>query len=110
MKGKSRLPGELAGYLKLGDAVIITDQDHRILDINAYYEQTTGYSRGSIIGFKAGFLKSGLTPLCTYTSLKNELRMGKHWSGVFTNRKNRVRFGIPRLRLPLFIWGISGIS
>ncbi|MFJ7938467.1 PAS domain-containing protein [Peribacillus sp. NPDC096622] len=86
-KGKSRLPGELAGYLKFGDAAIITDQDHRILDINAYYEQTTGYSRSSIIGFKAGFLKSGLTPLCTYTSLKNELRMGKPWSGVFTNRK-----------------------
>ncbi|KOR77620.1 hypothetical protein AM232_03380 [Bacillus sp. FJAT-21352] len=29
MKGKSRLPCELTGYLKLGDAVIITDQDHR---------------------------------------------------------------------------------
>ncbi|CAN7398146.1 hypothetical protein LJR015_003928 [Peribacillus frigoritolerans] len=60
---------------KLGDAVIITDQDQRIL--NAYYEQTKGYSRNSFIGFKVGFLKSGLTPLCTYTSLKNELRMGK---------------------------------
>ena len=87
MEGKSRLPCELAGYLKLGDAVIITDQDHRILDINPYYERTTGYSRNSIIGFKAGFLKSGLTPLCTYTSLKNELRKGNPWSGVFTNRK-----------------------
>jgi response regulator RpfG family c-di-GMP phosphodiesterase len=29
LKGKSRLPCELAGYLKLGAAVIITDQDHR---------------------------------------------------------------------------------
>ncbi|MFJ8069379.1 hypothetical protein ACIQZD_10560 [Peribacillus sp. NPDC096447] len=36
MKGKSRLPCELAGYLKLGDDVIITDQDHRILDINPH--------------------------------------------------------------------------
>ncbi|MET1177327.1 HD domain-containing phosphohydrolase [Peribacillus simplex] len=87
MKGKTRLPSELAAYLKLGDAVIITDQDHRILDINAYYERTTGYSRNSIIGFKAGFLKSGITPLYTYTSLKNELRKGNPWSGVFTNRK-----------------------
>ncbi|MDM5310654.1 hypothetical protein [Peribacillus frigoritolerans] len=85
MRGKSRLPCELAGYLKLGDAVNFTDQDHRILDINAFYEQTTGYSRNSFIGFKAGFLKSGLIPLCTYTFLKNELRMGKPWSGVFTN-------------------------
>jgi putative two-component system response regulator len=87
LEGKSRLPCELAGYLTLGDAVIITDQDHRILDINPYYERTTGYSRNSIIGFKAGFLKSGLTPLCIYTSLKNELRKGNPWSGVFTNRK-----------------------
>ncbi|MDQ7864668.1 PAS domain-containing protein [Peribacillus frigoritolerans] len=106
MKGKSRLPCELAGYLKLGDAVIITDQDHRILDINAYYEQTTGYSRNSIIGFEAGFLKSGLTPLCTYTSLKNELRMGKTLVRGFSPiEKKSVRFGIPRLRLPPFIWG-----
>ncbi|WP_260399774.1 PAS domain-containing protein [Peribacillus simplex] len=87
MKGKSRMPFELAGYLKLGDAVIITDQDHRILDINGYYERTTEYSTNSIIRFKAGFLKSGITPLYTYTSLKNELREGNPWSGVFTNRK-----------------------
>lgn len=87
MKGKSVLPIELAGYLKLGDAVIITDQDHRILDINRYYEQTTGYTRDSVIGFKAGFLKSGITPATTYTSLKNELRNGNPWSGVLTNRK-----------------------
>ncbi|MGW8427926.1 hypothetical protein ACWGJQ_20900 [Peribacillus simplex] len=70
MKGKSRLPFELAGYLKLGDAVIITDQDHGILDINEYYERTTWDLRNSIIGVKAGFLKSGITPLYTYTSLK----------------------------------------
>ncbi|MFJ7752555.1 HD domain-containing phosphohydrolase [Peribacillus muralis] len=87
MKDKAVLPIVLSGYLKLGDAVIITDQDHRILDINRYYEQTTGYSRDSIIGFKAGFLKSGLTPAATYTSLKSEMKRGNPWSGVFTNRK-----------------------
>ncbi|MFE4240884.1 HD domain-containing phosphohydrolase [Peribacillus butanolivorans] len=87
MKVKSSVPLELVGYLKLADAVIITDHHHRIVDINAYYEQTTGYSRDNIIGFKAGFLKSGLTPPCTYTSLKRELRKGNPWSGVFTNQK-----------------------
>ncbi|MFE5430504.1 hypothetical protein [Peribacillus simplex] len=52
MKGKSRLPFELAGYLKLGDAVIITDQDHGILDINEYYERTTGIQGTVLLGSK----------------------------------------------------------
>ncbi|MGJ3194779.1 HD-GYP domain-containing protein [Peribacillus frigoritolerans] len=42
MKGKSRLPRELAGYLKLGDAVIITDQDHIILHHHEKWDGT-GY-------------------------------------------------------------------
>lgn len=81
------LPLELAGYLLLADAVIITDHHHSIIEINKSYETTTGYSRESIIGLKAGFVKSGLTPLCTYTSLKKALKNGQPWSGVFTNRK-----------------------
>ncbi|MBO0996621.1 hypothetical protein IOC57_02415 [Bacillus sp. SD075] len=49
--------------------------------------ELAGHSRNSIIGFKAGLLKSGFTPFCTYAALKNELRKGNPWSGVFTNRK-----------------------
>lgn len=82
------VPQELTGYLHLADAVIITDSDHYILDVNKQYETTTGYSRDMIIGLNAGFIKSNHTPFSTYRALKLELHAGNPWSGVFINRKN----------------------
>jgi putative two-component system response regulator len=82
------IPQELTGYLHLADAVIITDSEHLILDVNKQYEATTGYSRNMIIGLKAGFIKSRHTPLSTYKSLKFTLKEGQPWSGVFINRKS----------------------
>jgi putative two-component system response regulator len=77
------MPIELESYLMLADAVIVTDDNHIIVDVNKQHETTTGYSRESIIGLKAGVLKSGLTPNSTYSSLKKELHDGNAWSGVF---------------------------
>ena len=87
MKSLSQLSQELQGYLKLSDAVIITDSQHIIIDVNEQYEAITGYSRVIIRGVKAGFLKSNLTPELTYHSLKEALRNDESWSGVFINRK-----------------------
>ena len=56
MKSISLLPQELQGYLKLSDAVIITDSQHMIIDVNEQYEAITGYSREIIRGLQAGFL------------------------------------------------------
>ncbi len=82
-----QIPQELIAYLHLADPVIITDSDHCIVDVNKQYEATTGYSREKIIGLKAGFIKSRLTPVSTYKSLKMKLKEGEPWSGVFINRK-----------------------
>ncbi|ATY84522.1 hypothetical protein CVV65_05765 [Kyrpidia spormannii] len=49
-------------YLLLGDPVIVTDADHRILTVNNAYEEASGYRREDIIGKDAGYIKSGLTP------------------------------------------------
>jgi putative two-component system response regulator len=76
-----------ASFLLLADAVIITDLEHRIVDVNAKYEEITGYPREMIIGIKAGILKSGLTPEKTYAHMKKTLRDGQPWSGIFINRK-----------------------
>ncbi|HHY67480.1 MAG TPA: PAS domain-containing protein [Alicyclobacillus sp.] len=45
-------------YLLLGDPVIITDADHRILTVNTAYEEASGYRREDIIGMDAGYIKS----------------------------------------------------
>ncbi|NOV02684.1 HD domain-containing protein [Paenibacillus sp. LMG 31457] len=77
----------LSYFLMLSDAVIITDKNHRIMDINPSYEEITGYRREMIIGHQAGILKSGLTPKNTYDQMKKELTNNQAWSGVFINRK-----------------------
>ncbi|MCI3922636.1 HD domain-containing protein [Paenibacillus sp. TRM 82003] len=77
----------LAPFLQLSDAVIVTDEQHLIVDVNPVYERTTGYERNEVIGHKAGMLKSGRTPERTYREMKKTLALGRSWSGVFTNRK-----------------------
>lgn len=74
--------------------VIITDSYHCILDVNTEYENITGYPKESIIGLKAGFLKSNLTPQSIYINLKSTLKENKSWSGVLVNKKSQENIGI----------------
>ncbi|GAA4841997.1 hypothetical protein GCM10023310_19910 [Paenibacillus vulneris] len=74
-------------YLKLADGVIITDENHRIVEVNSKYEEVTGYSREYMIGLRANFLRSRLTPPKTYASMHESLQMNLAWTGVFINRK-----------------------
>ncbi|WP_419871886.1 HD domain-containing phosphohydrolase [Candidatus Pristimantibacillus sp. PTI5] len=83
----SSLNDQLVPYLKLADAVIITDKEHLILAVNPAYEKITGYSSADIIGKKAGILRTSDTPKKTHAQMKLALRQGLPWSGVFTNRR-----------------------
>ncbi|HHY67828.1 HD domain-containing phosphohydrolase [Kyrpidia sp.] len=74
-------------YLLLGDPVIVTDADHRILTVNNAYEEASGYRREDIIGKDAGYIKSGLTPPYVYQSMKECLEQDKVWKGILTNRR-----------------------
>lgn len=74
-------------FLQLSDAVIITDANHIILAVNHAYERITGFEGSFVTGHRAGVLKSGHTPERTYQHMKETLRSGRSWSGVFTNRK-----------------------
>ncbi|MCR8631923.1 HD domain-containing phosphohydrolase [Paenibacillus radicis (ex Xue et al. 2023)] len=77
----------LKPFLLLSDAVIITDINHRILDVNKTYEDITGYSREQILGFRAGILKTRLTSESTYHEMHKALNQLLSWSGVFVNKK-----------------------
>lgn len=81
------LTSELTPYLKLADAVIITDRDHNIIAVNASYEQITGYRLDEIQGKPAGILKTPYTSLEVYDNMKAAIHAGESWSGVFVNRK-----------------------
>jgi len=77
----------LSIFLSLSDAVIITDSNHRILDVNGTYESVTGYKREQIIGSKAGIVKTNLTSPETYQKMHHALKRQKGWSGIFINKK-----------------------
>ncbi len=77
----------LKSFLMLSDAVVITDSDHFIIDVNDAYQNITGYERNKVIGRKAGILRSKLTPESTFRSLKVALKSNESWNGVFTNQK-----------------------
>ncbi|MUT65820.1 HD domain-containing phosphohydrolase [Paenibacillus sp. NEAU-GSW1] len=77
----------LAPFLKLADAVIITDASHTILNVNETYESITGYKHKDILGKKAGILRTSYTSQSVHADMKAAIHSGKPWSGVFTNRK-----------------------
>lgn len=74
-------------FLTLADAVIITDSNHRIVEVNDTYQTITGYKRETILGSKASIVKSKLTSKATYRSMYEALNRGSSWSGIFINKK-----------------------
>ncbi|ANY67991.1 histidine kinase [Paenibacillus sp. BIHB 4019] len=78
---------QLRTFLQLGDAVIITDDQHQILEINTSYEAITGYNRREILGKTAGIVRTSLTPVHIHESMKEALKAKRPWSGVFINRR-----------------------
>jgi len=79
------IPKELTYYLKLGDAVVIVDEDQLIIDVNQQYEAIAGYKREFLIGLPVECLKSSVTPFVMYKSLKSTLKKGQPWSGTMVN-------------------------
>ncbi|MFA7293253.1 MAG: PAS domain S-box protein, partial [Rhodocyclaceae bacterium] len=69
------------------NSIVVTDVDAHIEYVNDAFTATTGYSREEVIGRKAGFQRSGLTPPETYAALWAALRNGESWRGEFINRR-----------------------
>ncbi|WP_374486690.1 response regulator [Zoogloea sp.] len=68
-------------------SVIIVGLDGRIEYVNKAFLEGTGYTLDEVVGQRAGFLKSGLTPPETFADLWNTLRAGRPWEGEFVNRR-----------------------
>mgnify|MGYP000095722041 CR=1 FL=1 len=67
------------------DAICITDDNHRIIDANPAFYQTTQFQPDEVLGKKLSEIKSGLNkqPLATNVS-EIVLKQG-HWSGVVSS-------------------------
>lgn len=69
------------------NAVVITDRKGEIIWVNAAFEQSTGYSRGEVLGKSTNLLKSGRTPEAVYEDLWRTILAGRIWRGEITNRR-----------------------
>ena len=71
------------------EAVVITDADKRILDVNRAFTTITGYTREEILGENIGILSSGRHDDSFYEEMWEAVRDRGSWQGeIWDRRKN----------------------
>ena len=69
------------------EAVLITDNDNRILDVNDAFSRITGYPRDEVLGLSPGMLGSGRHSSEYYQSMWRDLEETGYWHGEIWNRR-----------------------
>ncbi|WP_415034382.1 putative bifunctional diguanylate cyclase/phosphodiesterase [Azonexus sp.] len=70
-----------------GEAVMITDADNRILDVNPSFSVLTGYEKAEVLGKNPRLLSSGRTSREEYKALWSALREDGRWQGEIWDRR-----------------------
>ncbi|GAB6043601.1 hypothetical protein JCM17961_42800 [Endothiovibrio diazotrophicus] len=69
------------------EAVVVTDLDARIVDVNPAFCEITGYPRDEVIGRNPKLMKSDRHPPEFYQAMWAELRANGHWQGEVWDRR-----------------------
>ncbi len=69
------------------EAIIITDADNAIIDVNPAFTAITGYSRDDVLGRNPKILSSGRQDKDFYAGLWAALKKDKVWRGEMWNRR-----------------------
>ena len=69
------------------DAMVVTDADNRIIEVNPAFTAITGYAADAVIGRDPGMLSAGHTPPETYAEMWHALRSEGCWQGEFWDRR-----------------------
>ncbi|MBY6032811.1 EAL domain-containing protein [Marinobacter daepoensis] len=75
------------------DAIIISDQKNRIVDVNPSFTRITGYAREEVLGLAPSILSSGRHSLAFYRTMWQSIEETDHWRGeIWNRRKNGEEF------------------
>ena len=69
------------------DAMVVTDADNRIIEVNPAFTAITGYAAEAVIGQYPAMLSAGHTPPETYAEMWHALRSEGSWQGEFWDRR-----------------------
>ena len=76
-----------------GEAILITDLNSKIVEVNPAFERITGYSKEEILGKTPAIMKSGKHTLDFYREMWKTLLQEGHWQGeVWDRRKSGEAF------------------
>lgn len=74
-------------YQSLGEGLMVTDTDARIISVNPAFEKILEYSEVEVLGKKPSFLKSGRHDEDFYRKMWHEIDTRGYWQGEIWNRK-----------------------
>lgn len=74
------------------DALMLTDSNNLIVEVNPAFTRITGYSAEEVIGRDPKLLSSGRQPASFYKELWNSLQKEGRWSGEVWNRRKNGEF------------------
>ncbi len=69
------------------EAILITDADGTIVDVNAAFAEVTGFTKAQAVGARASLLKSGRHSPAFYEKLWSTLEATGRWQGELWNRR-----------------------
>ncbi len=70
-----------------GEAMLITDAQARIVDVNAAYQKITGYTKQDVLGQNPNISKSGKHDKNFYYKMWQEINLTGFWSGDLWDKK-----------------------
>jgi len=74
-------------YQANANAIVVTDEKNRIVQVNPAFTHITGYSHDEVIGRNPGFLKSGRHDAAFYREMWHAIVNHGHWQGEIWDRR-----------------------
>ena len=69
------------------DAILVTDEEIRVVDVNPAFERTTGYSRDEVLGKNLRLLSFGEHDNDFYRAFREQLTRTGNWEGEIHDRR-----------------------